>query len=481
MRGILRIFWQTSDAAIALVRRGVGDGVQRPAPRKGIVRFARETCREELTGVMTILATQPPVPRAGHRRTLAAIASAAALAPTLAMAADNFSVTVTSNGVTTTASAGTLEDFVDLGLSSTSYEDLNPAYTDTSPATGDLNYRGLPITVAFPSAGPELVFSVPELGITETFAAQSTRDGNGEDLEDFLRNDEDGVLSQILNYFVENTGTDPVAGNPASLQGNMVASDFGVGTGLGSGNGSRADRADAGGGDGRRNVYGAAARFGRFSVDGNDIDSITLPLSFVRPLEDPRYAVIIDLPLTYVETNGAASVAGSLGLGMRVPITTRWTLTPLLRAGATGSIDLGSVAALYSGSLSSSYRFDVGSTEVNIGNMLSYITTQSLSRAVDDFDVDYDLENTVTRNGVGLSGPLGYDLFGIATTWQASVVNTQIFGDAVYIDNYTDFAVSFGTEASRNGLTWDAIRIGLTYTVGNQGYQGGQVNFGYQF
>jgi hypothetical protein len=61
------------------------------------------------------------------------------------------------------------------------------------------------------------------------------------------------------------------------------------------------------------------------------------------------------------------------------------------------------------------------------------------------------------------------------------VVNTQIFGDAVYIDNYTDFAVSFGTEASRNGLTWDAIRIGFTYTVGNEGYQGGQINFGYQF
>ena len=34
-----------------------------------------------------------------------------------AIAADNFSITVTSNGVTTTDSADTLEDFVDLGLS----------------------------------------------------------------------------------------------------------------------------------------------------------------------------------------------------------------------------------------------------------------------------------------------------------------------------------------------------------------------------
>lgn len=407
--------------------------------------------------------------------------SSALFVPVAAIAADNFSITVISEGVTTTSSADTIEEFVDLGLSSSGYVTLNPAYTDTSIATGNLNFRGLPMSIVFPTAGAELVYSIPELGFSRTFAAQATRDGNGEDLEDFLRTNQEGLLSRILNYFVEETGTDPVAGNPASLQGTMIASDFGVGTGLGAGNASRSDGAAGGDGDGRRNVYGLGARFGRFSVDGNDIDTVNLPLSFVRPLDDPRYAIIVDVPLTYSRTNGSESAAASLGLGMRVPITTRWTLTPMVRAGATGSIDLGSLAALYSGSLSSSYRFDVGSTKVNIGNMLSYITTSGATQRVDDFEIDYDLENTVTRNGVGVSGPLGYNLFGSDTTWQASVVNTQIFGDAVYIDNYTDIAVSFGTEASRNGLTWDAIRIGFTYTVGNEGYQGGQINFGYQF
>jgi hypothetical protein len=407
--------------------------------------------------------------------------SAAFFTPGTAIAADNFSITIITEGVTTTNSADNIEDFVDLGLSSSGYASLNAAYTDTSIATGNLIFRGLPMTVAFPTAGPELVYSIPELGFTRTFDAQATRDGNGEDLENFLRNDLEGILGRILNYMVENTGTDPVAGNPASLQGNMIASDFGVGTGLGAGNSSRADSASGGDGEGRRNVYGIGARFGRYAVDGNDIDTVTLPLSFVRPLEDPRYAVIIDLPLTYSEINGSASAAASLGLGMRVPITTRWTLTPIVRAGTTGSVDLGTLATLYSGSLASSFRFDAGSTEVNIGNMLSYITTSGPTQRIDDFEVNYDLENTITRNGIGLSGALGYDLFGTETTWQASVVNTQIFGDAVYIDNYTDFAVSFGTEASRNGLTWDAIRIGFTYTVGNESYQGGQINFGYQF
>ena len=96
---------------------------------------------------------------------------------------------------------------------------------------------------------------------------------------------------------------------------------------------------------------------------------------------------------------------------MRVPITTRWTLTPMVRAGATGIHRPRLACRALFGSLSSSFRFD-WPTEVNIGNMVSYITTQSLSQAVDDFEIDYDLQNTVTRNGVGVTGPLGYDLFG---------------------------------------------------------------------
>ncbi|QIE43485.1 hypothetical protein [Meridianimarinicoccus aquatilis] len=417
----------------------------------------------------------------GRTSLLAATAlTASFIFPIAADAADNFTIRVTTNGTTGSATAKTIEEFADLGLKSSGLDSVNAAYTDTSVATADLNFRGLPMVVTFPDSGPGLIYSIPELGFTRAFNAQSTREANGDDLEDYLKNDIDGLLSKVLDYLVSETGTDPVAGNPASLQGTMIAGDFTAGTGLGPGNGSQASTGD-GGGEGRRNVYGIGARLGQYSVNGNDITTIDLPLTFVRPLEDPRYALIIDMPLTFVDTNGSETVAASLGVGMRVPITTRWTLTPMLRAGATGSVDLGSLAALYSGSLSSSYKFNWGQTEINIGNMLSYISTTDVSDAIDDYQVDYDLQNTVSRNGVGFSGPLSYKLFGAETTWEASVVNTQIFGDAVYIDNYTDMAVSFGTKQSRNGLTWDAIRIGFTYTVGNNDFQGGRINFGYQF
>jgi len=408
-----------------------------------------------------------------------ALGGAALFAPLAADAGNSFSVSVEAGGVTNSATENNLPDFIDLGLDSTGYASFNPNYSVNAPANVNIDFRGLPMRVNYPTSGPGLVYSIPKLGFSRTFDAGLTRRENEDALVDFLETDQDGILSRILGYFVQETATDPVAGNPASLQSSMIAADFSAATGLGPGN--QVDTNTGQGEEGRRSVYGIGARLGQYSVDGNDITTIDLPLTFVRPLSDPRYAIIIDLPLTFVETNGSQSAAASLGVGLRVPIFEFWTITPMVRAGATGSVDLGSIAALYSGSLASSLKFDWGTTQINIGNMISYIETADLGQAVDDFEINYNLQNTVTRNGVGLSGPLGYNLFGQDTTWEASVVNTQIFGDAVYVDNYTDLAVSLGTQASRNGITWDAIRLGFTYTVGNNGFAGGRVNFGYQF
>ena len=54
-------------------------------------------------------------------------------------------------------------------------------------------------------------------------------------------------------------------------------------------------------------------------------------------------------------------------------------------------------------------------------------------------------------------------------------------GDAVSIDDFTDISFSYGTVASKNGFTWDSVRLGLTYTFTNKDYKGLEVNFGYQF
>ena len=405
----------------------------------------------------------------------AALALTAAAA---AHAADNFTVTVTAQGQTVSQGATTLRGLEEIGLESDGLEDVFPNYSDQLPAIVDIGFRGLPLRVTYEGSG--LTLSIDELGVIEQFD-EGDRRASEDALGEYLENDTDGTLSAILNWAVSNTATDPVAGNPSSLQGQMIAGDFRIGTDLDPGGSVSAGGAGAGEErEGRASVLGLGARFGRYSVGDDDVTTIELPFQYVLPLADPRYAVIFDAPLTYTEVNGADSWAGSIGVGFRYPVLTNWDLTPSVRAGIVGSEDLGTLAATYTASLSSNLTFDLGAVGLTIGNMISYVETTDAGE-VDGYNASYDLQNTVFRNGFEVATPIGGTIFGLPMTAQGSVVNTQITGDDVFIDNYTDFAISIGTEESRNGLTWDSLRLGLTYTTGVNDYESFRLNFGYRF
>ncbi|MEM6637460.1 MAG: hypothetical protein AAF667_16395 [Pseudomonadota bacterium] len=374
-----------------------------------------------------------------------------------------------------------VEDFVDAVLTSEGFASINPEYTLSSGVAVAANFRGVLINLNYDFGGTALTFSVPELGVTEVFDGGS-RVASEDELDDYLTNNTDEIVTRILGLLVESTATDPVAGNPNSLQATMVQSDFGVGAGFGGFGTYSFDNSQRGftAGPGTQ-IPGAAARFGNYSVGDVDGTVISLPLGYTIPLADPRYAIVLEAPITYVEANGTDSYSISFGGGFRIPILNNWAVTPTARLGTTGSEDVGSAATLYSLGVTSSYRFDVGSVGFNLANMVNYVATSGGSFEVDDFEIEYDLANTIFRNGLAIEGETGFELFGENVTWEGWVVNTMITGDEVFIDNYTDFAISFGTQASRNGFTWDAARLGLTYTIGNNDFSRLSVNFGYQF
>lgn len=345
------------------------------------------------------------------------------------------------------------------------------------PATDtDISFRGLPISATWAAGSPFMLLEVPDLGFSRSFEG-ATRDESEDLLEDFLESNGEDLLGRILRRLVETTPIDPVAGNPSSLTAQMVSSDFAIGTNVGAENSSSASGEE----DAESpNLLGVGARFGRFTADDFDANVANIDLTYTVPLADPRWAVIVDFPMTYVDTEGAATYAGSLGVGFRIPVLPSWSVTPTVRTGATGSVDLGSLAAVYSGSLVSDVGFDVGSMRLSIGNSVTYLQTIG-DLEVAGYTFDYDLSNIVFRNGIELEGSLGREAFGLPATWQVSAANTHFTGDKVYIENYTDLAFSFGTKAGGAGLDWDSLRLGATYTFGQEGYRGLRVNFGYQF
>ena len=69
--------------------------------------------------------------------------------------------------------------------------------------------------------------------------------------------------------------------------------------------------------------------------------------------EESDAAVLIDLPVNWVRSGESDSLSGSLGIGVRLPVTDWWSITPAVRAGVAGSVDLGAAAVVYSGSVTS--------------------------------------------------------------------------------------------------------------------------------
>jgi hypothetical protein len=398
------------------------------------------------------------------------------------MARDLVTITVEAQGVVSSQGFDSLPDAIDF-FGDNGFTLINAAYDPTQPASGVGDFRGFTLIAEYPTTGPELLFTVPGVPACTRQFNGATREASRDALESFLENNLDGCLTSILQGMVANTGIDPVSGNPNSLMALMAAADFGMGTSLGSEPRSRART--SGEAVAAPRMPSVQGRFGRYEVDGFNQNVVQLPLGYKIPLADPRWAVLIDVPLTFIDTEGGQSYSGSAGVGLRMPVLDNWSLTPIARIGGVGSDDLAAFSGVYSLSLVSDLVFDLGKLEPGglelvIGNSVTFLKSFSVGGGNADFD--YELTNTVFRNGVGVQGPLnGTTLFGEPLTWELAAINTQFTGDDTYVSNYTEVHATVGTRTEDRTMVWDSFRLGLSYTFGDQGYDGLRLSFGYQW
>jgi hypothetical protein len=384
-----------------------------------------------------------------------------------AQARDIYEGVFTVDGQTTRAGTNNAEDFANL-LNNNGLSSLFANYSTLSEATIDASLRGVPASLSYDFASTSLRLVIPSAGVDETFTG-ATRDESQDLALEWLKGRGGSALTRVLQQAVATTSIDPVAGNPNSLMSQMGASDFGSALGLGGNGGGR---------------YGFGARFGSYSAQGYDTDVYTLPLSTSFDLEGGR-ALLLDVPLTLSSTEAAQSYSGSFGVGLRLPIniglpdTLAWSLTPMLRAGGVGSVDIGAVGGMWSASLTSSLQWQARpGTRLVLGNMVSRL--QTLPVNVSGYGVSYELTNTMYRNGVVATQDIG--------TWfnrnvQATVfaVDTRFTGDELYIKNYQEYGgyLSFGQ--SNTGGASLPLSLGVTLMQADQGYRGFSINLGSSF
>lgn len=294
-------------------------------------------------------------------------------------------------------------------------------YNPAAASQGAVNFRGIAMNLDF-DASYKLTFKVSSLGINKEFDGGSQK-ASFRLFKDYLKANKDDLLGKILRASVESTPFDAVAGNPNSLMSVMSDASF-----------SRA------GGNPLGSVVGylsPSAAHHTFSFQGKDVDATTfsLPIGATFELGDGGWALLWDMPLTYTDIDGSVSYMAQMGLGLKVPVAKYWDLIPAVRVGAVGSEDMLSGGILYNGSLTSDISVPVGKWTIGMTNMFGVIRDYSVK--VDDYEVEYDLQNEVYKNGVHAR----YD-FSKKYAVGGSYAYTFYTGSDLYIDKYHEVELS---------------------------------------
>lgn len=377
--------------------------------------------------------------------------------------ADPFVVTLSSNGDSRTYSYDSVESAIDT-FSNSSLEQLLPSYTAGSAATAQIDLRGLPVTLSFAAASNTLTLNIPGIGVVRNFTGAS-RNASKDLLVDFFQGQGgQSVLTQILQALAARTPIDPVAGNPNSLLARMGDRDFERGTDYREGFNIAAYQDN-------RNEFGLGADTGWYSNDIADQKVTSADLSYTRHMSDHNASFLVDMPLSYTQSEGAESYSASLGVGLRKPLTNQWAVTPIVRAGGIGSKDLGAAAVIYSGSVTSDLRLPLSkNNEFQLGNMVGYYKTDGIT--VGDYSIDYNLSNVRFKNGVALA----HRFENLPLAGRVFFNDSRFTGDELFNDSYEE--VGFSIIKPYSKLV--SAQLGASYLFAD-GYNGVKLNLDVRF
>ncbi|HWL81535.1 MAG TPA: hypothetical protein VNR89_11310 [Roseomonas sp.] len=390
-------------------------------------------------------------------------------APGTAVAADPFVLNLNVDGQTYTRSYNNLDDLLNL-LNPGGIQSVAPNYTSGSAVNAVVNFRGVPATVTTEPGSTAVRLSVPGAGVDQVFDAGSLA-ASRRQLEDFAKgNGNTEELRKIYDTIVSTTTADPVAGNPASLQGQSVMADYAAGTLLPGDLGRMEPRAAGW-------HFSVGGDYTRQQTRDFDTNVWSLPLAVSYTFGQDGVELFLNVPLSLTDTSGAYSYLGSAGIGLRVPVlkgpSVRWALTPQLRIGAAGSSEVGSVGQAYGGSVTSDLRLALPNDFVlGIGNTIGYYETKPLK--VSDYDLAYDLQNAYYRNGASISRPVGL-LANLPVLLGASFVDTRMAGDDLAVKSWQEYGL-FAVLG-----TTTPVRANISYLNGERGYDAFHVGLSVAF
>lgn len=348
---------------------------------------------------------------------------------------------------------------------------LSKTVTTPLPAVAlGINLRGIKSLASFAQNSTTLVVVNPQLGTTDTFTG-ATRNDSLTLFKDSIR--DGGTNQRLLKAYPKFSPIDPIAGNPNSLMAQMGQADYLLGQ-LSPFSGCDCSWSA----QPLPDYVQSGISYGRAFSRGFETTIVTSPLRYSYS-PDLNWAFVIDAPFTYFRNGGASSLFGSVGFGLRIPITHEWALTPIVRAGTGGSLDLCTSGTFVSAGVTSIYNLKIKDFVVAMTNYAGYIT--SVNWWLSGVNFNYHLHNCVFKNGLSFTTCEWLTLLNKPINLRATFVDTYYAREHLFIRHYDEFGVALLTNYINPLLKYDLVSLGFTYQFGQKDYHGYFFNFLYQF
>lgn len=372
-----------------------------------------------------------------------------------------YQATVTVDGVTASVSDPNLVD-LKRSLKTSSLQELIPLYTPVSAVSFEIDLRGIDVISSFAANSTTLQVDIPQAHISQSFTG-ATRDESIALFKSYLQDAANG--RHLLKAYQRYSPIDPIAGNPNSILSQMAQNDYLMGT-LHPFAGASCDfRTQP-----YQNFMQVGAAFSRGFSKGFDTTAVSLPLRYsFAPCLD--YALIIDAPITYLRNGGASSLVGSVGFGFQMPVTDHWALTPIVRVGSGGSLDLATSGNFVSTGLTSVYTLPVSSFLLSMTNYAGYFTSTNLWLSGINFN--YRLQSWIFKNGLSLTTTEGYCVCGEPLYFNLYWIDSAFSKKHLYMNHYDEVGVGV--------MTADPLMLQFSYLFGGQHFKGGSLKLTYSF
>lgn len=384
-----------------------------------------------------------------------------------ANAKDVFTLDVTVDGVNKIFGFSNAETFVRQN-EGTELEKVFDNYTENSRVDSKLDFRGLPAFATFNQNSSTLRVQIPNLDIDLSFTG-ANRDEAVDTFVDYLQDNQDDLLARIQRELVQSSAVETVAGNPNSLQGNIISRAYSTTTPIGAGTTTTVGRNKNGILDAAtlQSLRKGTENYILFGLAYENIDAggvsgyqISLPVGYSVGFDaHPGYRLNIEMPLTFTDYDGAKAYQVAFTTNLQIPVSDQWYLYPSLSYGIAGSEDLASLGHMVSGGIASAYTVPLHNMSVTIGNALGY--SKSLDLSVDEYEFNPDVSSTYLVNGLTFNIPLGNRSNG-AGIITAGYNYTKLFGSNLYLEDYHRVELDYITT-----VIGANTNLGAHYTFGD--------------